>query len=606
MSDLPPPKPWSIAQFEKSRSHMTDFVRRNIIPLLNDPTMGRILVGADVKVGKREMMEYLAKMDESPTSNRVHVMLSAFARVADVEQRKELEKHNIKVFSIHRDKSLQECLNTIRAVLFEGRTVVIHLDECDYGSGKNQLLSKIYSYLRAPENERNVTILLYSATPYEVLFSSDVGDHQMLDEIMYGTHVEYDPPAGYCGAARFLAEGLVENATGFFTFAADGRPQLTEQGRHILAGAEANARSGNGRNIVMLRLSAKEGQTMGGKDYHKFVRGLPLIPELARGGLMDPLVYADKDEASNMEVSHNRLIVQRIDWANPQYWNAMRRDVPIIIVHDQTASRSTELAFHDRLYALHDHRNTIDMAAFIQAVLRPAHYESTYGGFQPIRIYAHKPTLEYHAGRITLEQWRGISHEWKMVRVNGLNPVVFRIQDSEGNTNPQHPEPIPERRAKEELARLGCGVKLSLSPRLTKPSTGSRPIFDACFFPTTRETFGEDIKRVKRQPGHELFRDHNFENPFDSERRQAQLLVQPPSPDGREIGYLRTWGVWDYDRDVVVARGGGSVTPGQPRLTICYKDGVLGVAVRWHTNHYQEDMNPLRTVRSMYSSPPRA
>jgi hypothetical protein len=600
MSDVPPSKPWSVAQFEKTRRHLTDFVRDSLIPALNDPTIGRILVHADVKVGKREIMEYMAMRDASPTSNRAHLMLTAFVRVADAIQRNELEKHGIKVFAIDDTTSLKKCQTTIQGLLIEGKDIVIHLDECDYGSGKTQLLSQVYSYLRARENARKVTILLYSATPYEVLFSSDVGQHQLLDEIMHGTVVVYNPPPGYCGAERFLAEGLVENPTEVLAFDTDGRPQLTEQGRHILAGAWVNARAGNGRNIWMLRLSAKEGQKKEGKALYKFLRNLHLIPELGLGGPMDPLVYVDKDGAFGEEDPHNRLIVQRIDWSNPRYWNGMRRDVPIIVVHDQTASRSTELAFHDRLYAIHDHRKTIDMAAFIQAVLRVAHYDSKYGGFQPIRIYAHKPTLEYHARRITFEQWVGMSQAWKMVRVNGLNPVVFKIQDSEGSVNPLYPELMPERRAKEVLALLGCGVKLSLSPRLTKLSTRMMPIFGTYFFPTTRETFGRDIECAQRRPGHERFRDHNFENPFESAVRRAQ----PPRPDGMEIGWLRTWGVWDYDQHIDGNGGGGSVTIGGPRLTICYKDGVLGVAVRWHTEAFQQ-MDPVRVVRSMYPSLPR-
>jgi len=603
MADVPPSKPFSVAMFEIHRPHLTDFVRDSLVPAINDPTIPLILVNADVKVGKREMMEYAAMRDAGGAPNRAHLTLSAFHRVADKNQREELKKHGIKVYPIKTNKDVGECVTAIRALLNEGRNIVIHLDECDYGSGDTQLLSNMYSYLRARENAHNVTIILYSATPYEVLFSADVGQHQLLDEIMHGTVVVYNPPPGYCGAERFLAAGLVENATEFFTFDIDGRPRLTEQGRQIVAQLWVNARSGNGRNILMLRLSGG-GRSKKDKALYKFIRNLHLIPELGRGGPMDLRVYVDKEDSFGEEDLHNRWIVQKIDWANPQYWNGMRSDVPIIFVHDQTASRSTELASHGRVYAIHDYRTTIDMAAFIQAVLRVAHYESKYGGFQPIRIYAHKPTLEYHARRITFEQWVGMSQAWSMVQVQADGPdPVFEIQDSEGNVHPQHPAPMPERRAKEVLSLLGCGVELSLSSRVTKPSTRSLPIFGTYFFPTRRETFGRDIERVKRLPGHELFRDHNFENPFESAVRRAQ----PPSPDGREIGWLRTWGVWDYDRHIDGNGGGGSVTMGGPRLTICYKDGVLGVAVRWHTQEF-EDIDParvVRVVRSMYPSLPR-
>ena len=35
------------------------------------------------------------------------------------------------------------------------------------------------------------------------------------------------------------------------------------------------------------------------------------------------------------------------------------------------------------------------------------------------------------------------------------------------------------------------------------------------------------------------------------------------------------------------------------RLTVCYKQGQLGVALRWRTNQ-QEVINTLETFRSMY------
>ena len=62
---------------------------------------------------------------------------------------------------------------------------------------------------------------------------------------------------------------------------------------------------------------------------------------------------------------------------------------------------------------------------------------------------------------------------------------------------------------------------------------------------------------------------HSFHNPFKHAKMEADKFK----------GFLREWRVFDYT-DVEKAQWGFSGGEGNPRLTICYKDGELGVALR--------------------------
>jgi hypothetical protein len=586
-------KPWTVAQFEHNRSHMTNWVVTTLVPIMDNPQNPRVVIRAPVKSGKREIVEYMAMRDASHTSPRVHAFLSAWHRAADEEQRNELKLHNMKVFSITKKAAADECLKWIIAQIALGKVVVIHLDECDHGSGEKQILGKVYKRVRELPQ---VFTILYSATPQEVLFSKEVSDpdeDEMLDDMLYGVHVEYTPPAAYCGPARFLHEDLVVDAKQFFT--TRPAPALTEQGRDIIAQLRASTASGSGRNIMTLRLTKKEGKTKNGKEIYKFLQNSHLIPELQ--GILIMVDKSDYDGDRRAE---------KIEWSFRDYWRRQTKDVPIVIVMDQTSSRSTEWACHDRIFATHDYRTACQYAILSQAQERVNHYDSKYaGGFQPIKIYGHKKTFELSAGRITYEQY--FACPWVMRKVHvaratrGNLGEVYEIKDESGRLHPNFQQPLPKAQAEEVLKELGCFADVSLSSRVAG-SVRRLPKFDTHWFRCTATTWITDIARQRNvgnfaiQNVHNPF-NHTFNNPFNHPGRP------PPGPDGKELGYLRTWKVFDYETEVNNRGGGGNVTIGAPRITICYKDNVLGAAVRWHTGEFRDE-NRLNAYRSMYPSRP--
>lgn len=581
-----PKKPWTLAQFESFRRYMTFWVLSVLIPLLDDPLCRRVVVRAPVKSGKREMVEYIAKRDESHTSPRVHAFLSAWHRAADEDQRKELSEHNMKVFSITKKTASDDCVKWIMAQIQLGKTVVIHLDECDYGSGDKQILGKVYKKIR---DLPQVFTILYSATPQEVIFSRDIGsveEDEMLDDMLYGTHVEYTPPSSYCGPARFLDEGLVIEAKPFFT--TNPVVALTEQGREIIAALKASTASGSGRNIVTLRLTKKEGRNKNGKEIYKFLQNSHMIPEL-----MGVQILVDKGDC---DWGNPR----KIEWSSQDYWITTAKDVPILIVMDQTASRSTEWACHDRIYATHDYRTACQYAILSQAQERVNHYDNKYvGGFQPIRVYGHKKTFELSAARITYEQY--FACEWNMRKVDVRRATrdnlgeVYEIKNDAGVLHPVHNIPMLKTRAEEVLKDLGCFGDISLSSRV-QGTVRTLPVYDSHWFSSTITSWDTAIATVKATPVGNKFRRHAFENPFQNARTHGHA----PGPDGKEFGYLRGWHILDYETQVKTQPGWG-VGPDSPRVTVCYSNGILGAAIRWHTGEFRES-NRLNVYRSMYPS----
>lgn len=593
------PKPWSVAIFERERMHLTTFLNDRVVPLLDARECRRILIRAPVKCGKREMAEYLAIRDhQAGPAARVHAFISAWHRTADEMQRDELRHHNLRVFPVTSDKNANECLKWVRENVGSGKEVVLHLDECDYGSGEHQSLSIVYRAIR--EDERIFTIL-YSATPQEVLFSGEVeeDEHQeMIQEIMQGERVEYTPPPGYCGPARFLDVGLIFEAEPFFyPGSSRGTICLSAQGAKIVSDLKAEIARGSARNIIVLRLSYSEltrGQGKAKKDnkaIYQFLHGISSVPELA-----DCSILMDKGEKAEIGrgALADNIILRNINWSKKQEWMLLGRDRPIIVVIDQTSSRSTEWVCHDRIFATHDYRNKVTYSIVSQAQERVNHYEQRYGGFQPIRVYGHRKTFLLSAGRIDYNEYMKV--DWEIRKVDqrrmerdglGTEPL-YEVRSTAGNhaLHLRYPNPLTKEAADIALQGLGCAAEIAVSARV-RGGIRDHPVFGVEFYPCTKDTFPALMTILNTRVTGHRFR----LNPFV--RSEEQGLV-----DGKYKGYLREWRVFDYDQDIRTQPRWGS---GAHRLTICYRAGQLGVALRYDTGR-REQVNTLETFKSMYAS----
>lgn len=570
------PKPWSVAQFENERPELVRFLKMKIVPLIDSEQCQRILIRAPVKSGKREMVEYLSVRDQTTIQqHRVHAFITAFHRVADKDQRKELKHHNMDVFSLTSAKNVEDCLSWIHEQLVHSH-IVIHIDECDFGTADYQNLSKVYGDIR---DCANITVILYSATPQEVLFSEEIEKQDMIRDITKGVCVDYTPPAVFCGPRRFLEENLVHEAQPFFR-KKENHLELTNQGREIMTNLRDSIAQRTGRNILVLRLSYSDlggdkNQRKENKAIYQFLYGWQTIPEIR-----DCIIYVDKSEN---ELSGFRDVNrQKIEWSQIRYWRGITRDEPIIVVIDQTSSRSTEWVCHDRVFAYHDFRNTIVFNTISQAQERVNHYSTKYNGFQPIKVYGHLKTFQLSAGKIEYKDY--LNYEWEVRKVDRRisETDAYQIRNSHDRTlHPLYNQHYTKSETDQILQKLGCFVDIKLSARL-KGTIQEKSVYDIEFIPCTPDTFTQIFSNLNL--------DRNFQNPFVRSERKGLV-------NGKYQGYLRGWQVLDYDHDVKTNVGWG-VQEGS-RITICYRNGILGVARRYDTGDKQK-VETLQTHGSMY------
>ena len=165
------------------------------------------------------------------------------------------------------------------------------------------------------------------------------------------------------------------------------------------------------------------------------------------------------------------VLAEKIQWSNPVYWRGKAKDIATLVVADQTCSRSTELACHDRLFFQHDYRKSVVFTTTSQAQERVNHYSTKYpSGFQPIKIYGHKKTFELSARRITYDEYMK-KNEWmkkKVDRRHGLSDELYEIKTTIQPyiCHPEYPGRYTLDEANRILQDIGCSTNTSISGRV--------------------------------------------------------------------------------------------------------------------------------------------
>lgn len=435
-------KPWSVDYFERMRPHMTNWVKQNLLPYINSRGHSKISIKAPVKSGKREIVEYVAQRDSvSGNQERVHIFVSSWHRTADADQRVELGQQNLKVFSTTSHKKVEACKVWINERVKENKIIVVHLDECDYATAPLQILSNLWSFIRGIR-ESAVKVILYSATPEEVIYASarsveSLDEHELLHDILVTTQLTYVPSEGYCGSGRFLQEGLVTNALPFFEKIQQIQPQqlaggigtgigtgigigISNQGRQIINDLNESLQVNPERNCIVLRLSYSEGgNKTENKAFHTFINNVDKFSELHGFSIIyDKTTGCLKPAHKSTAVS---VRADRIEWSERAYWDDLAEGPrrKYIFVIDQTSSRSTEWACHHRIFAYHDFRHTVQYTTVAQAQERVNHYTQRYGNeFQRIKVYGHLPTFQLSAGLITYDRYFEVTRMWVMRKIS--------------------------------------------------------------------------------------------------------------------------------------------------------------------------------------------
>ena len=342
-----------------------------------------------------------------------------------------------------------------------------------------------------------------------------------------------------------------------------------------------------------------------------------MFPELGD----DCLVYVDKDEQpSGID---RDVISQKIQWSNPKWWRSLTTECPIIIVHDQTFSRSTEYSGHDRTFATHDYRNQITFSISSQAVERVNHYSTRYSsGFQLIRIYCHSTTLLLSAGRIYYEEF--LYNEWEMKKVQQpgqrrrlmgnlqqqpqqpqqpqqqpqhpprLQPPMFKIQRSDHphRIHPDYPNPMTEAEARAVLMELGCEKR---PPKLSARVTGDiddQAIIDSREVPCSSAAEFERLAQDGQLNGKGGQRPSPGRNPFESYAPNPEDLDRRFKSNIRGVRKVRTVDEVEHERWGISAIF-------HTRRHICYnEDGECVVLI--HSFDGYREVDGLTTQGSMY------
>ena len=596
--------PMSVTEMERKFAVVTEFVRSDLEPQLRNHR--RIVVHGPVKCGKRRIVQYCAKITQSRGVS--HAFISAFHRVSDEPQRKEMLGYAIEVFSGGAKVADPKCISWINAELAKSpdQHVVIHLDECDYGTGAGQCLSKLWDEIR---NNPRITNVLYSATPDEVLHSGEckaITEEFSNDDTLV---LNFHPGATYCGAAEFIRRRLVNEATPF-SEGVQGQEQLTAQGRHIVSSLRESVLVNRRRNAVFLRISSKEREEDESKTpIHAFVEALIAgrFPELS--GF---LVYLDKGAKFGDVPSSAHgveFMVRDIPWSNKTFWrHEVTTERPVLVVYDQTCTRSTELGDHSRIYATHDYRKNITYSTVAQAQQRVNHYADPtadpasldqYREFQPIQVFGHLKTWLYAAKALSFDEY--LAEDFKAVVqttypggvqawqvVSTAHPAVAAFTGNEAGKVMCNN--LSKEMAKAHLKMLGNGRNITLSARV-----GGRVLkqnkLEHIFVPTPN--MEADFEMVKQRAAAKYAEMHpqqpaaiNIRCPFAISRR-----IKGIQPNGKWRGYQKgaeggSWGTpegWQYDQICVMDDPLPDYDSLAPRRVICYRGETLGVALSFPT-----------------------
>jgi len=381
-----------LKEIEETRPEQFEFATECVDSLINGKNVS---VRAEEKTGKRCIMEAIHLMmirnhtshvlpDKSdPTS----IYVTALDRKDTHTQLDELTgKYGIACIVREHNKLVGEIVNILRDETNDGM-FYIHLDECDFGSGDKQSLSKLYNApeLGIAEHKNKIRYITYSATPEELEYSGYDGD-----EVEWDKHT-FIPANNYIGAKEYLEAGVYKPKKFFES------DKITEHGYEIINEVRENcvnttmSIAKRQRNVIVVRDTTKKnlGKIRSNKQ------------ELMRENECDIFIF-DKNEG--------------FAWGTSKAWAHLGRTkikedmnvvgytyIPVIIFISQICTRSTEICAegHRKISVWHDARKLSDKKAYntlSQAIGRVKHYSQEGFPVNTIKLYCDVDILNFTLG----------------------------------------------------------------------------------------------------------------------------------------------------------------------------------------------------------------
>jgi len=376
-----------ITEYEEKYAELCQYVKDNVYVHQDEKIK---VVNAPVKSGKRKMVQVHYLYSRRDNRKEHTILVTALHRIADKPQYDEFKLMGIDVFTINTKTKVEKLTKHVNDILKndDDMKITIHLDELDYGAGNTQLLSNIWKEYKA---NPNVFLTLYSATP-------DVAKRQFITSGSTGQPPFYDcekyePPATYRGIKWYIQEKKIVEAQLFFTLNESGKVDVSDQGLEAIKELkDATKDKKDDRHMMVLRLtnSIKVGD--------KMVPAFTLLKS----------VKNEFEEEYDVDLEFVGTNDKALEWSDYKNWRRYSKDIPIIIVVNQVASRSTEWMMHPFLVSYHTYRSeTTCVSTCIQAQERVAYFESTYDVHgKPnidIKVYGDTQAAKYSAGMISYD-----------------------------------------------------------------------------------------------------------------------------------------------------------------------------------------------------------
>ena len=264
--------------------------------------------------------------------------------------------------------------------------IYIHLDECDYGTGADQSLSKLYSAgeLNLPAHIGRIKYVTYSATPEELEFSDTIRG--------WDQHV-FEPSKDYIGARWYLDNDLVFHPETFF----EGSSDFSHQGTKLIEEVRETCGDGQAeelrlRNVIVVRDTVKGnlGKIREMKAYLQDKCGceIHIFDQNTSFAWGDPLSWASLGKTERLDDNMTNI--------GNDY-------IPVLIFISQICTRSTEICplGHRKIAVWHDARKLEDKKAYntiSQAIGRVKHYSQEGHPVNRIKLYCDKDVLKKTVG----------------------------------------------------------------------------------------------------------------------------------------------------------------------------------------------------------------
>ena len=342
----------SLEWFKENRPEQYDIAERVVDQIEEHPEQKNIVIKAEEKTGKREMVEIISLLTRMGKKNSYFTAFNAKSIDVQVEEIKRYGVTAVKCNSVDRMTKEVEGIEP---------DSIAHVDELDYASGKEQSLAPLIA-------AKDFTKIFYSATTHELEKEMKVGDYKLFT---------FAPNENYRGSKWFLENGLVHESKPFVSDD-DDVLEITEHGQELIQMLTDE------KPVGIVRLT-KAG-------FHKSMK--------------EKFELGEDGSCTHEGIRFSFVDSEIKEVFNPAEIGRVNKKTIIFLL--QSWRRSTELKGHGKICFMHDDRRIaskkrsgVSYASLSQAVSRIKHYDTSG---HKIKVYTDKKAFQISCGLISEEE----------------------------------------------------------------------------------------------------------------------------------------------------------------------------------------------------------